>query len=261
MKRKSPREKSLEKETGQANNVSGTDVKVASAEDKILKDWIPKTHIGRIVFNGEMTDVDKIFDMCLKVLEPEIVDKLLNLDVILMEVGRAKGKFGGGKASIWRQTQKKTKEGNRLTFSTFALVGNRDGYIGIGFNGAKETVPAREKAIRSAKLNLIKIRRGCGSWACGCKEPHSIPYAVEGKVGSSKIVIMPAPKGAGLVIEERCRKILELAGIKDVYSKSYGQTNTKLNMMKACFEALKNLTNVKLRDGDIVRYGVKEGRK
>ena len=156
---------------------------------------------------------------------------------------------------------KKTKEGSRIKFSTFALVGNKDGYIGVGFAGAKETVPARQKAIRSAKLNLIRIRRGCGSWSCGCKDPHSVPYKVEGKVGSSRIVIMPAPKGAGLVIEERCGKILEFAGIKDVYSKSYGQTNTKLNFMLACYEALKNLTRVKIREDDILKYGLVEGKK
>lgn len=270
MKRTSPREKSLEKKPGQSENVSESKVdtktvhEVKSKEFKEhdkLDEWIPKTQLGKKVFNGEINDIDNVLDSGLRLLESEVVDKLLELEVVLMEVGRAKGKFGGGKGSIWRQTQKKTKEGNRLTFSTFALVGNRDGYVGVGFNGAKETVPAREKAIRTAKLNLVKIRRGCGSWDCGCKEPHSIPYTVEGKIGSSRIVIMPAPKGAGLVVEERCRKILELAGIKDAYSKSYGQTNTKLNMMKACYEALKNLTRVKLKDGDVDKYGIKEGKK
>ena len=99
--------------------------------------------------------------------------------------------------------------------------------MGIGYGKGKETVPAREKAIRKAKLNVIKIRRGCGSWECECKGHHSIPYTVEGKEGSSTIKIMPAPKGKGLVIEKECAKILRLAGVKDVRSKSLGQTKTK----------------------------------
>jgi len=253
MKKSSPREKYNKRKGGAVPTaVEGVDA---------LSSWVPKTAIGKKVLSGEINDIDYIFDNSYRILESEIVDKLLNLEVMLMEVGQSKGKFGGGKGSIWKQTQKKTKEGSRIKFSTFALVGNKDGYIGVGFAGAKETVPARQKAIRIAKLNLIRIRRGCGSWSCGCKDPHSIPYKVEGKVGSSRIVIMPAPKGAGLVIEERCGKILEFAGIKDVYSKSYGQTNTKLNFMLACYEALKNLTRVKIKGDDVLKYGLVEGKR
>src|SRR4030042_762182 len=69
-----------------------------------------------------------------------------------------------GKRRAVRQTQKKTQEGNILSFATFAIVGNKDGYIGLGHGKSKETIPAREKAMRKAKLNIIKIRRGCGSW-------------------------------------------------------------------------------------------------
>ena len=78
--------------------------------------------------------------------------------------------------SIWKQTQKITKEGANMKFTAFVVVGNKDGYVGIGRGSAKETVPAREKAIRQAKLNLIKVRRGCGAWAAGTKTPSSIPF-------------------------------------------------------------------------------------
>ena len=121
--------------------------------------WKPKTSIGKRIKNGEITDIDEILDMGLKVMEAEIVDVLLpDLSVELLEVGQSKGKFGGGKGSIWKQTQKKTSEGNRIKFSAFAVVGNKNGYVGVGFGSSKETVPAREKAIRTAKLNIIKIR-------------------------------------------------------------------------------------------------------
>ena len=194
-------------------------------------------------------------------MEPEIIDALMpDLEQDLLLAGQAKGKFGGGKRRVFRQTQKKTPEGNKPSFATFAVIGNRNGYVGIGKGKAKETVPAREKAFRRAKLNLIKIRRGCGSWECGCKEPHSIPFAVEGKVGSVKIKLMPAPKGAGLVAEKECQRILELAGIKDVYSHTIGQTQTKVNLMKACLTALKKLMSTRVQEDHYKLLGILEGK-
>jgi len=210
------------------------------------KEWTPKTELGRKVLNGEITNIDEILDRGQRILEPEIVDYLLpELSVELLEVGQSKGKFGGGKGSIWKQTQKKTPEGNKLTFTTCALVGHKSGYVGIGFAGARETVPAREKATRKAKLNIIKVKKGCGDWACGCKEYHSIPYKTEGKESSVRIVLFPAPKGAGLKVEKKCFQMLKAAGIKDVYSKTYGKTGTKMNLVKACYDALKNLSQFK----------------
>jgi len=114
-----------------------------------VSDWIPKTEFGRKVKSGEIKDIDEILDKGGKILEAEIVDALLpDLEYELITIGQSKGKFGGGKRSIWKQTQKKTKEGNKPKFATVAVVGNRKGYVGIGYGKAKETVPAREKAIR-----------------------------------------------------------------------------------------------------------------
>ena len=160
-----------------------------------LEKWKPKTAFGTKVKNREIINIDEILDQGHRIMEAEIVDTLVpNLTIDLLEVGQSKGKFGGGKGSIWKQTQKKTAEGNRITFSAFAVVGNKNGYVGVGYGRAKETVPAREKAIRNAKLNLMKIRRGCGSWACGCKTSHSIPFKIEGSAGSVMMRIMPAPR-------------------------------------------------------------------
>ena len=222
--------------------------------------WKPKTSLGMKVKTGEIDNIDYILDNRLKILEREIVDILMpNLNVDLLLVGQSKGKFGGGQRRVFRQTQKKTREGNKPKFGTFVIVGNEDGYVGIGYGKSKETVPAREKANRNAKQNIIKILRGCGSWQCGCKQPHSVPFAVEGKYGSVTIRLIPAPRGTGLCIEGECGKVLKIAGIKDVWSKTFGQTRTKINLIYACFGALKKLMEVKLQKEDEKKLGIVEG--
>lgn len=208
--------------------------------------WTPKTELGKKVKSGEIKNLDEILDKGLRILESEIIDCLLpNYQSDLVLVGQSKGKFGGGKRSIWRQTQKKTAEGNKPKFSAVVIIGNSDGYVGIGWGKARETLPAREKALRQAKLNVIKIKRGCGSWQCDCREPHSIPFKVIGKCGSVRVILMPAPKGTRLCVDEACHKFFELAGIKDVYSKTKGQTRTRFNLVYACFDAFKNLSQIK----------------
>jgi small subunit ribosomal protein S5 len=224
--------------------------------------WKPKTSIGQKVKSGEITDIDQILENGVHFMEAEIVDALLpGMDSDLLMIGQAKGKFGGGKRRIFKQTQKKTPEGNKPKFSTYCVIGNRNGYVGLGHGKAKETVPAREKSLRNAKLNLIKVRRGCGSWACGCKTPHSIPFAVEGKVGSAYIKLMPAPKGAGLVAESEVQKILQFAGIKDVYSMTDGQTRTRMNLLKATMEALKHLMSTRVQPEHFEKLGIADGKK
>src|SRR3990167_342596 len=183
---------------------------MALGKTEPLENWIPRTSLGRKVKNREITSIDEILDKGLKILEPEIIDTLIpNLEHSLLEIGQSKGKLGGGRGSIWKQTQKITKEGANITFTSYVVVGNKDGYIGIGSGSAKETVPAREKAIRQAKLNMIKIRRGCGAWACNCKTAHSIPYKSTGSSGSIRLTLIPAPKGTDLVISKECKKILK----------------------------------------------------
>ncbi len=211
-----------------------------------LEAWKPKTELGLKVKAGKIKNIDEIFEKGYKILEPQIVDILIpNLKSELLLIGQAKGKFGGGKRRFWRQTQKKTCEGNVPSFACMMVVGDENGHVGIGVGKAKETLPAKEKAIRSAKLNLIKIERGCGSFDCSCNEKHSILLKVKGKGSSVFIELIPAPKGTGLAIENECKKIMKLAGIKDVYSRTFGQTRTKLNLAQACYNALKSTREVK----------------
>tara|TARA_Y100000310_G_scaffold138289_2_gene137233 strand:+ start:35175 stop:35996 length:822 start_codon:yes stop_codon:yes gene_type:complete len=233
-------------------------VRMAKVFDKDA--WKPKTKLGQLVKDGEIKTISEILDKGIPILEQEIVDVLLpNIESDLLMIGQSKGKFGGGKRSIWRQVQKKTSEGNKASFGALAVVGNKNGFVGIGYGKARETVPAREKAVRAAKLNLIKIRRGSGSWESAAPEANSIPFAVEGKCGSVRVKLMPAPKGAGLVVEKECQKILQFAGVKDIYSKTYGQTKTKLNHVRAFFLALKNLSVMKLQPDQYKKFGILEG--
>ena len=206
---------------------------------EIREAWEPKTKLGKDVKTGKIKDIDEILDNDNKILEEGIVDYLLNLESDLMAIGQAKGKFGGGKRRAWRQTQRKTQEGNVLTFSSMAVVGDCQGHVGIGVGKASETLPARDKALRKAKLNIIKVKRSCSSFDCSCSEPHSIPFEVTGKCGSVKITLIPAPQGTGLVVANELKKILRLAGIQDVYSKTFGSIRTSFNLAKACIEALK----------------------
>ena len=222
--------------------------------------WTPKTSLGKRVKNGLVADVSIILDNGEPILETEIVDTLIpDLKTDLLLIGQSKGKFGGGQRRVFKQTQKKTQEGNKPNFSTMAVVGNEDGIVGIGMGKAKETVPAREKSLKTAKKNLIKIRRGCGSWQCNCKAPHSIPFKIQGKVGSTEITLIPAPKGTGLVIQSECAKVLTLAGVKDIWSMTRGVTRSRHNLIQACFEALRKLSQTKIKHGHVEMLGIREG--
>ena len=243
------------KETKEAPKVAETNKEWVreSWEDRMVREekeklaaWVPKTELGKLVRAGKIKNIEEILESGQKIMESQIVDLLLNLEVELLNIGQAKGKFGGGKRRPWKQTQKKTKEGNVATFSVLAVVGDGNGYLGMGSGRASETLPAKEKAIRKAKLNIQRIKRACSSFDCSCSELHSVPMKTEGKCSGVKIILMPAPQGTGLVIGDELKKILKLAGIKDIYSKTFGPTRTTINAAKACLDALTKLENLKL---------------
>ncbi|MBU2562655.1 MAG: 30S ribosomal protein S5 [Nanoarchaeota archaeon] len=212
---------------------------------ELLEAWEPKTKLGRDVKNGKIKNIDEILDKNQKILEEQIVDSLIELKSDLISIGQAKGKFGGGKRRAWRQTQRKTKARNIPTFSTLAVIGDEKGHVGIGSGKAMETLPARDKAIRKAKLNIIKVARTCAAFDCACSEPHTVPFKVMGKAGSVKVILIPAPQGTGLVVGGELKKVLKFAGIKDVYSKTFGKKRTTFNLIKACADALKKTNKEK----------------
>jgi small subunit ribosomal protein S5 len=237
--------KEFEKENGDKEIGKEKRRRGPPTREEIVESWDPKTKLGEEVKNGKIKNIDEILNSNRKILEEQIVDSLINVKSDLISIGQAKGKFGGGKRRPWRQTQRKTKEGNVPSFSTMAVIGNENGYVGIGEGKAKETLPARDKAIRKAKLNIMKVGRACAAFDCDCSELHSIPFKVTGKSGSVKVILTPAPQGTGLVAGNELKKVLKLAGIKDVYSRTTGKKRTTFNLIKACINALKK-TNVEI---------------
>lgn len=214
----------------------------APTRAEIIEAWEPKSKLGRDVKDGKIKDINEILETNKKILEPEIVDSLIEVKSDLISIGQSKGKFGGGKRRAWRQTQRKTNEGNVPTFSAMAIVGDGKGHIGIGTGRATETLPARDKAIRKAKLNLFNVKRTCASFDCACSELHTIPFKIDGKAGSVRVTLVPAPQGTGLVCASELKKVFVLAGIKDIYSKTFGRKRTTFNLVKACVDALEKTT-------------------
>jgi len=239
MKREELLEKPIEEEIIKELERETFEEKAKRLDKEKLNSWVPKTQLGKQVKEKKIKDIDYILNNNLKILEGEIVDSLIDVKTDLFLIGQSKGKFGGGKRRAWRQTQKKSKEGNIPTFSALAIIGDEKGHIGIGLGKASETLPARDKSIRKAKLNIFRVKRNCASFDCNCSELHTIPFKTQGKCGSVKVILIPAPQGTGLVVADELKRVFRLAGIKDIYSKTFGNQRTTFNLIKACIDALK----------------------
>jgi len=191
-----------------------------------LEAWIPRTQVGRMVKDGTIASIYDIFRDSLKIDDVRIVDFLVpNLTENVLDVGRV---------------QRQTDAGRKTLFVATAGVGNKNGIVGVAQAKAAGVGTAIRNAIILAKLNIIPVKRGCGSWECTCSNPHSVPFQIEGKVGSVRVVLKPAPKGLGLVIGDAAKSVLELAGISDIWSQTFGDTRTTQNFSKAIFEALRS---------------------
>ncbi|NAZ25664.1 30S ribosomal protein S5 [Thermofilum sp.] len=191
----------------------------------MASEWQPRTLLGKMVLEGKIKSIDEIFAKNIPIKEVEIIDTLLpDLKSEVISVGFV---------------QRQTDSGEVSQYQVTVVVGNENGYVGVGMGKSRQIGVAIEKATRRAKLNIIPVRRGCGSWECLCGKPHSIPYKVEGKAGSVKIELIPAPRGVGIVASDVAKTVLRLAGISDVWSRSYGETRTTHNMAKAVYNALK----------------------
>lgn len=201
------------------------------------EEWVPKTRLGRLVFEGQVNSMEEALNSGLPIKEPQIVDILLpDLDDEVLDIN---------------MVQRMTDSGRRVKFRAVVVVGNRDGFIGFAQGRDAQVGPAIRKAIANAKLNIIQIRRGCGSWECGCDNPHSVPFAVDAKSGSVVVELMPAPRGLGIASGETARKVLEIAGIKDMWTRTEGETRTTLNFAKATFDALKRTATVRAPESTI----------
>ncbi len=199
---------------------------MAEIEQVTLETWKPRTRVGVMVKEGRITSIEEIFKRNLPILEPEIVDILLpGLEHEVIDV------------SI---VQKMTDAGRITRFRAVVVIGNKDGYVGLGKGKARQFRFAIDKAIRNAKLNITPVRRGCGSWECTCGESHSVPFVVRGKSGSVEVILKPAPKGTGLVAGNVAKTVLRMAGLSDVWTLTKGETRTRYNFARATYLALRN---------------------
>ena len=190
-----------------------------------VEEWVPRTKLGRLIQEGKITSIEEVFMEGYRIREPEIVDILLpDLEEEVININLV---------------QKQTDAGEQSRFKAIVAIGNRDGYVGLGSGKARQVRTAIEKAALDARLNITPVRRGCGSWECGCGKPHSLPFQVRGKCGSVEVVLIPGPRGLGLVASEIAKIILSLAGIKDCWTRSYGSTRTVPSFAYAVFDALK----------------------
>jgi small subunit ribosomal protein S2e len=134
--------------------------------------------------------------------------------------------------------QKQTRAGQRTRFKAFVIVGDGDGHVGLGVKCSKEVATAIRGAIILAKLSIVPIRRGY--WGNKIGAPHTVPTKVTGKCGSVSVRLVPAPRGTGIVAARTPKKVLQFAGIQDVFTQSTGSTKTLGNFVKATFNALAN---------------------
>ncbi|AAG19956.1 MULTISPECIES: 30S ribosomal protein S5 [Halobacterium] len=194
--------------------------------------WQPKTRLGGLVQDGEVEDMSEALDTGLPLKEPEIVDQLLpGLDDEVLDIN---------------MVQRMTDSGRRVKFRCVVAIGNRDGYVGYAEGRDDQVGGAIQKAIEVAKLNIIDVSRGCGSWECGCGRPHTVALKSTGKAGSVDVELMPAPRGLGLAGGETVQHVLELAGIDDVWTRSSGKTRTTVNFAKATFNALRETSEARV---------------
>jgi small subunit ribosomal protein S5 len=196
-------------------------------------EWIPQTRLGKLVKEGQVTTMNEALTSGLPIRESQIVDALLpEIKDEVLDIN---------------MVQRMTDSGRRVKFRATVIVGNGDGFIGIGEGKDVQVGIAIRKAIDTAKMNIVGIKRGCGSWECGCGLGHTVPFEVVGKAGSVSIELKPAPRGLGIASGGTAKKVLEIAGIKDVWTRANGETRTKLNFARATFNALIRTTTMKVK--------------
>lgn len=128
---------------------------------------------------------------------------------------------------------KTVKGGRNMRFSALIVIGDKKGRVGVGMGKAVEIPEAIRKASEAAKKNLVTI----------ATKDTSIPHETVGRFGTAKVVLLPAPEGTGVIAGGPARAVLELCGVKDIRTKSYG-TNNPINTVKATLEGLKSLRTV-----------------
>jgi len=188
------------------------------------KEWQPVTKLGRLVKAGKIKSMEEIYLHSLPVKEYQIVDFFLRgLKDEVMKI---------------KPVQKQTRAGQRTRFKAIVVIGDSDGHVGLGIKASKEVATAIRAAIIIAKLSVLPVRRGY--WGSSLGEPHSLAAKESGKCGSVTVRLIPAPRGTGLVASPAVKRLLQLAGVQDIYTASSGSTKTLENTLKATFSAVGN---------------------
>merc|ERR1711991_24558 len=180
------------------------------------KEWVPCTKLGRLVKEKKISSLEEIYLFSIPIKEHQIVDTFLGEGTLKDEVMKM------------FPVQKVSSAGQRTRFKAYTVVGDENGHIGIGSRVGKEVAIAIRASLIAAKLNVIPVRRGY--WGNKLGAPHTVPVKVTGKSGSVAVRLVPAPVPS---------KILQFAGIEDVYTSSMGSTRTTANFIMATFYALR----------------------
>ncbi len=196
-----------------------------------IEAWEPATELGKAVKARQVTSIEEIFASGKHIEEVGIVDALLpEIKSEIIDI-----------ASVQRMTRNNRKQKFRVT----AVAGDGHGHVGVGAAKDVEIRAAMDSAINAAKRNIVPVLLGCGSWQCTCGQQHSLPFAVKGKCGGVTVLLKPAPRGLGIVASGPIKTMLELAGVKDVWSFSTGRTRTKYNTLMAVQNAFENTISMK----------------
>lgn len=179
--------------------------------------WVPVTKLGRLVKEGKIRSLEQIYLFSLPIKEHQIVEFFLG-SALKDEVMKI------------MPVQKQTRAGQRTRFKAFVVVGDNNGHVGLGVKCSKEVATAIRGSIILAKLSVIPVRRGY--WGNKIGKPHTVPCKVTGKCGSVTVRLVPAPRGSGIVAARVPKKVLQFAGIEDVFTSSRGSTKTLGNFVK-----------------------------
>ncbi len=196
-----------------------------------IEEWTPATELGKAVKERKITSIEQIYHMGKKIQEVEVVDALIpDIKSEIIEV---------------KSVQRMTKNNRKAKFRVTAIVGDMNGHVGVGAAKDIEVKASIDSAIRNAKRNMIPVLLGCGSWQCTCGQNHSLPLTTRGKCGSVEVILKPGPRGLGIVASKSVKLTLQLAGVKDIWSFSRGQTSTRYNAIMAVIKALMNTQEMK----------------
>jgi len=205
------------------------------------------TKLGRLVKDGKIKSIEEIYLHSLAIKEYQIVDHFFKSSPSSRDgkvaIKDTKPSGSSDKSTLRDEVlkissvQKQTRAGQRTRFKAYVIIGDSNGHCGLGVKCAKEVATAIRGAIILAKISLVPVRRGY--WGANLGDVHTVPMKISGKCGSVMVRLVPAPRGSGIIAAPVPTKLLNLAGIHDVYTNTAGHTKTLGNFVKATFDAVR----------------------